>query len=137
MVGCYAEPTCTVAGFLGGGVSGEIAWVSSGQDECAMTYDGIEFNKGEDQLTFSADIGLEWKVGSYDGARVTFSTGDRNWSSSDCTINIASRVREDWTKSDYFYITGALACPPLESLAGDPSITLGGVSFGGYFVEEY
>ena len=136
LAGCAEDPTCAVTGVIGGDVSGELAWVGVGHDECSLFLDRVDFYNNGDHLYFDG-VGsdFELKVGSYDDMLVGFSTPDRSWSSSNCVVALDSVVREDWTRNDYYLIAGRIACPPLDN--GNSTIDLVGVTFAGYLVEEF
>lgn len=136
LAGCAEDPNCTVTGVIGGDVSGELAWVGVGHDECSLFLDRVDFYKNGDHLYFDGlGSDFELKVGTYDDMLVGFSTPDQSWSSSDCVVALDSVVREDWTRNDYYLIAGRIACPPLDN--GNSTIDLQGVTFAGYLVEEF
>jgi hypothetical protein len=135
-VGCYAEPYCAVTGSVSGNFSGQIAWKGTGEEQCVFgILDELEMGTSEEEkIVLDADGPLN-RVALYSDVRVTFQTGGRTWSADGCQVNIASVVREDWTKSDYLYITGTVGCPTLTSEEA-ASIQLDAVGFSGYFIED-
>lgn len=139
-LGCYAEPYCTVDGVVQGGFSGQVAWRGSSEDQCELRYDGgLEVTLGTDKLLFyQQGLGateFAWAVGTYGDMRVVFESGGKSWSAEGCQVAVASVVREDWTQTDYLYITGTLGCPSLTSPDASP-INLVGAVFSGYFLED-
>jgi hypothetical protein len=138
MLGCYAEPYCAVNGVVDGNFSGQIAWRGAGEGECSMSVlEGIEMAAGADRISIAPEGGYLalTTIGAYPEMAVTFTSAGKEWYAAGCQVNIVSVIREDWTRSDYLYITGSLVCPTLVSPEASP-IDLVGVAFTGYFIED-
>lgn len=139
MLGCYAEPYCAVNGIVEGNFSGQIAWRGAGESDCALGLDGeLVLGTGAERILIAHEdyFGPPMTtIGQYTDLRVSFQSGGNEWNGEDCQVSIVSVIREDWTKSDYLYVTGALVCPTLTSAEAAP-INLAGVGFTGYFIES-
>jgi hypothetical protein len=144
--GCDDEPTCDLLVNLSGALSGDLAWVLAGRDQCGFA-DASVLAEGAEALVFidrSGEAPLQFiisvtggfpSVGEYAG-QVLFVTPEGLWQSDvgACTVIVSAREHEDWSRIDFVTIEGVVDCPDgLQSVAGAmPDITMSTMGYSGH-----
>jgi hypothetical protein len=147
--GCDDDPTCHLLVNLSGGQSGELAWSLAGTDQCGLA-DAAVLADGAQALVFvdrSSDTPLQFfisvvgglpAVGTYMG-QVVFVTPDGIWQSDvdACTVEVVTREREDWSRTDFIMINGVVDCPGgLQPVGGGTTVTMSTMVYSGHVYNE-
>ncbi len=142
---CDEEPSCGIFTTLGGSFEGLMELNGTGRDSCGFA-DATMIDRGNSALAFSRDSGAMYlffessviTAGGHLGA-FRLSIDGNIWESAPgaCTITVEDFTLEEWSKIDFFQISGTAACPdPLVSTTGAEDVTVSLIQFDAHLHAE-